>query len=461
MLKKYEFLESMEMSKIISEISIFLKDRFDLSSDKETDRKTIEAIRKGVEFKGTNLWVLIFAIFIASIGLNVNSTAVIIGAMLISPLMGPIMGVGLGVGINDFELIKRAFKNLSFAVFISVTTSTIYFFVTPLEEAQSELLARTTPTIWDVMIALMGGLAGIVAITRKDKGNAIPGVAIATALMPPLCTAGYGISTGNIYYFLGAFYLFFINSVFISFSTFLIIRFLKFPKISFIDSVTEKKFKSYIYSIVFLATVPSIYLGYKIVQKSVFESRANKYITHEFVFPKTQLVTKNVSFEKRNIEVLLIGEIIQEESLTTLKNKLKDYNLSDTNIMVKQGLNGSSQSDMSILKSSILEEIYKKNSEKLENKDKQIIFLEEELLKFKKHRESIEDLANELNAQYPNLISFTIGNATSINVRSSEKKQPVIILGKFKNRINSTEKKKILLWLKARLKEEDIKLILE
>ena len=181
--------------------------------DKDNEALIVESIRNGVEFKGTNLWILIFAIFIASLGLNVNSTAVIIGAMLIYPLMGPIMGIGLGVGINDFELIKKAFRNLLIATIFSVLTSTLYFLLSPLNEARSELLARTTPTIYDVLIAFFGGMAGIVASSTKLKGNVIPGVAIATALMPPLCTAGFGLANGNMHYFFGAFYLFFINSV--------------------------------------------------------------------------------------------------------------------------------------------------------------------------------------------------------------------------------------------------------
>lgn len=170
----------------------FLRYRFNLDDDKAQETDIIRAIEKGVEFKGTNLWTLIFAIFIASIGLNVNSTAVIIGAMLISPLMDPIMGIGLGVGIFDFILVRKAAKNLLIAVVISLAASSLYFLITPLGEARSELLARTTPTIWDVLIAIFGGLTGIIASTRKNISNAIPGVAIATALMPPLCTAGYG-----------------------------------------------------------------------------------------------------------------------------------------------------------------------------------------------------------------------------------------------------------------------------
>ena len=193
----------------------FLRDRFDLGEDSALQDEVVDNIFRGVDFRGTNLWVLIFATFVASLGLNVNSTAVIIGAMLISPLMGPIMGMGLSVGINDFDLLKRSVRNFGFMVLVSILTSTLYFVVSPLSGAQSELLARTVPTTYDVLIAFFGGLAGIVAQSRRDRtSTVIPGVAIATALMPPLCTAGYGLATLQLNYFLGAFYLFFINTVF-------------------------------------------------------------------------------------------------------------------------------------------------------------------------------------------------------------------------------------------------------
>ena len=231
----------MEKGLLQRAIKDFFTRNFDVRQDKEDELETIESIKKGIEFKGTNLWVLIFATFVASLGLNTNSTAVIIGAMLISPLMGPIMGFGLGLGISDFGLIKRAFRNFVTAILFSVITSTVFFLISPISEAQSELLARTQPTVYDVLIAFFGGLAGIVASSTKSKGNVIPGVAIATALMPPLCTAGFGLATGNLYYFFGAFYLFFINTVFISLSTYLVVRILKYPKKVFWISMTEKK----------------------------------------------------------------------------------------------------------------------------------------------------------------------------------------------------------------------------
>lgn len=213
----------------ISRVRAALAFRFNLNADQHGFDDIDQSIRDGIEIRGTNLWVLMLAIFIASIGLDVNSTAVIIGAMLISPLMGPIMAIGYGAGINDYELIKKALGNLLVCILIGLFTSTLYFLISPLSTAQSELLARTTPTIWDVLIALFGGLAGIIASTRKEKTNIIPGVAIATALMPPLCTAGYGIANGSMDIFFGAFFLFLINCIFIAFATLLLVSYIDPP----------------------------------------------------------------------------------------------------------------------------------------------------------------------------------------------------------------------------------------
>ena len=235
--------EDYSFSSLSKSFQKFLSERFNLDEGKASERETIEEIKQSVVFRGANLWILMFAIMVCSVGLNVNSPAVVIGAMLISPLMGPIMGVGLGVGINDFELIVKALKNLGIAAGISVITSALYFWISPLNDAQSELLARTAPTLWDVLIALFGGLAGIVAGSRKEKSNAIPGVAIATALMPPLCTAGFGLATAQWNYFFGAFYLFFINSVFISLSTYLIVRLLRFKPKEFLDHTSKHLYR--------------------------------------------------------------------------------------------------------------------------------------------------------------------------------------------------------------------------
>ena len=292
----------------IIKLTLFLRVRFDLSITSTDKEETIVEVKKGVEFKGLNLWILVFAIFIASLGLNTNSTAVIIGAMLISPLMGPIMGLGLSMGINDFDLLKQSFKSYALATLISLVTSTLYFFISPMSTAGSELLARTYPTVYDVMIALFGGMAGIVAvISRGRNSNVIPGVAIATALMPPLCTAGYGLASGNLAYFAGAFYLYFINTVFISWATFLGVRFFRFPHKTFVNPEREKVVTRYVGLIVLCTLIPSIYFAYNIVRESLFESSAEKFIAEELSFPDTQIVNKKVTVNRKlkNIEVYL------------------------------------------------------------------------------------------------------------------------------------------------------------
>lgn len=312
-------MEEEDVKSLGTKFKEFIQYRFNLDEDKAEQSEVIENIRRGVDFRGTNLWILIFAIVVASVGLNVNSTAVIIGAMLISPLMGPIMGIGLSLGINDFELLKRSFKNFIVAVAISLIVSTLYFMVSPLSTAQSELLARTTPTIWDVLIATFGGLAGIVAQSRKDRtSTVIPGVAIATALMPPLCTAGFGLATGNWAYFGGAFYLFFINAVFIAFATYFIVRFLKYDKKQHIDPSRAKKVKRYMVIIITATMVPSVILAYGIVQRTIFESAAANYVAKVLVFDRSQVVSTDIQYAPRadkgnQIEVVMVGEALSNE----------------------------------------------------------------------------------------------------------------------------------------------------
>ncbi|MDD4920472.1 MAG: TIGR00341 family protein, partial [Bacteroidales bacterium] len=238
----------------------FIRYYFYLRRDKENELETIANIRGGVEFKGANLWILIFAILIASLGLNINSAAVVIGAMLISPLMGPLIGMGLALGINDLELLKKSLRSYTVATVISIITAALFFTLSPFDQPQSELLARTSPTIYDVFIALVGGLAGFIALSTKDKGNVIPGVAIATALMPPLCTAGFGIATGNFRFFLGAFYLYFINTVFIVSATFVGTRIRGYEHKVFREKKREQAVKQSILAIVVITMIPALWL---------------------------------------------------------------------------------------------------------------------------------------------------------------------------------------------------------
>ncbi|MFD2202780.1 TIGR00341 family protein [Shivajiella indica] len=442
------------------ELLLFFRDRFDLHEGKEDELETIDYIKKNVEFKGANLWILIFAIFVASVGLNVNSTAVIIGAMLISPLMGPIMGIGLAAGINDFELIKKSLKNLGIAVLISILTSTIYFSFTPLNDAQSELLARTEPTIWDVLIALFGGLAGIVAGSRKEKSNAIPGVAIATALMPPLCTAGYGLATANLFYFFGAFYLFFINSVFISLSTYLIVRFMNFPKKEFLDPKREKTVKTYITIFTILTIVPSIYLAYNIVKRTLWEKSANNFITTEMQFPRTQIINSTFHYnpDSSTIEVTLIGERINEENLEIISRKLPVFNLKNTYLNVKQS--GDSGTDMNLLRSDILKDLYERNELLIKNKDQKIALLERELAEYGQTYSQVMDIASEAKINHPNLQNFSLNRGIVANLQQNRQDTLLIAYAKFRQNPNQNERKRFENWLKIRTKADSLAVII-
>ena len=436
----------------------FIRDRFDLHEGKEDEMETIEYVKKNVEFRGANLWILIFAILVASVGLNVNSTAVIIGAMLISPLMGPIMGIGMAAGINDFELLQKSFKNLGIAVIISIMTSTLYFSFTPLSDAESELLARTEPTIWDVLIALFGGLAGIVAGSRKEKSNAIPGVAIATALMPPLCTAGYGIATWNLYYFLGAFYLFFINSVFISLSTYLIVRFMRFPKKEFMDSKREKTVRNYITLFTLLTVVPSIYLAYNIVKRTIWEKTASSFVNTEFEFPRSQMISSKLSYHPDSsvIEIALVGERISDEELAILQKKTASFNLSNTYLSIKQS--GDSGMDLNVLRSDVLKDLYERNETLIKNKDEKILFLEREISQYVETNNMTLDLAREAKVNHIMLESFSVSRSVIANLKEDRQDTVLMAFATFSQVPPKGETDRLRNWLKVRTKADSVAL---
>ena len=314
-----------------------VKRYFNIMPDMEDRTQVIEQISQGVSFRGANLWVLIFAIFIASLGLNVNSTAVIIGAMLISPLMGPIIGMGLAIGINDIELFKKAWRNFAVATLISVLTAMVYFLVTPIDEAQSELLARTAPTIYDVLIATFGGAAGITALGTRGKGNVIPGVAIATALMPPLCTAGYGLATGNLLYFLGAFYLFFINTVFITISTFLGVRLMQFPRRTFLATEQQKRAQQIIGAIVVLTMIPAAIMTFGIVRKGISDSHVRSFVKKELAQTGTQIISQEIDRDSMLLNIVAVGKEIDTAKLNEATKRLAFYDLEDYRLNLIQG----------------------------------------------------------------------------------------------------------------------------
>lgn len=439
---------------------VYLRDRFDLEEGKEDELETMDYISKNVEFKGANLWILIFAIFVASIGLNVNSTAVIIGAMLISPLMGPIMGIGLAAGINDFDLLKRSFRNLGVAVFISILTSTLYFYITPIHDAQSELLARTEPTVWDVLIALFGGLAGIIAGSRKEKSNAIPGVAIATALMPPLCTAGYGLASGNLLYFFGAFYLFFINSVFISLSTYLIVRFMKYPKKQFLDSKKEKRVQTYITLFSLLTVIPSVYLAYGIVKKSIWNQQAQDFVRVEIQFPQTQILNSDFIYSKdeKIIEVSLIGNQLSDDEIAILEKKIKDFGLNDTKLIINQSGNGT---DIKVLTNDILKTLYERNEALIKDKDARIALLEKEMAEDSETRILGLEISAEAQINHPGLQKFSLGRTIFKDLKTNKTDTLLAVYADFQPAPSASEIKKFKDWIKVRTKSDTLAFLLK
>ncbi len=401
-----------------------MRERFSLHDDKAEDTEIEARIRDGVELRGATPWVLIFAIFVASVGLNVNSTAVIIGAMLISPLMGPIMGAGLGVAVYDFDLVKRSLTNLGIATFISLVVSALYFSLTPLQQTQSELLARTSPTIWDVLIALFGGLAGIVGITRQEKSNVIPGVAIATALMPPVCTAGFGIATGQWQFAGGALYLYAINCVFISLATVVGIRALRLGRHGFANQKTEKRVKATLLALALITSVPSGYLALDLVRQEVFRSKAQEFVDREFTFDKSQLVDTKIDPDKRVIDLSILGEPISPEALHHIEAKLATANLEGTKLVLHQA--GENRIDLTALKSSLLSDLLRESQDTVKRRDTQVQNLKAELAARDAILGQANGISKELRQLYPEVTRVLL--ADGVSVTSEESKEKVVYI---------------------------------
>ena len=402
---------------------------FNILPDLEEKQEIIEEITRGISFRGANLWILITAIFIASLGLNVNSTAVIIGAMLISPLMGPIIGMGLAVGINDLELLKRAAKNFSVATLISVLTATIYFLISPLGEAQSELLARTSPTLYDVLIAFFGGAAGIIALsTRGGKsGNVLPGVAIATALMPPLCTAGYGIASGNLFFFLGAFYLFFINTVFISLATTIGVRMMKFPPHSFLSTDKAKKARHILTGVIIATTAPALVMTVNIIRTSIFENNVHNFVKGELSQSGTQILSSSADRQEATLHIVAVGREISDSLRKEAEGRLASYGLHGFHLTVIQGV----QSD-SLLANSIQKEqhLYTPASDyqKLLELSTENTALSQRLSEYTLYEEYARELRSELVILFPSIRSLSLAPIVEVQTDTTSSTRYVAIL---------------------------------
>lgn len=443
-------------------LNLFIRRLLSLRNDKAPEEETIASIKTSVEFRGANLWILIFAIFVASLGLNTNSAAVIIGAMLISPLMGPIMGMGLGVGINDFELLKRAFRSFATATIFSVLTATFYFAITPIDEAQSELLARTSPTIYDVLIALFGGLAGIVALcsTGQRGGNVIPGVAIATAIMPPLCTTGFGIATGNWIYAAGAFYLYLINSIFISLATFIGVNIFDFKKKVFVDKQREKRVKHIIVTIAVLTMLPSTLLTYMLVRENFFTSKANNFVAQVVTSEQTQVIAKEVDYHTKEIRLVTIGEEIPEKELTRMKSQMENFGLEDAKLSIVQGTKNLSASELKTMLNDPASRQADKNAQLLANEQQRADKLQKELDVYKKTELQAQSISAEMATLFPEAARVSIARTFSYAVSDSLQKDSLTLVSlTLKKKLNTETREKMEEWLKTRLKTPDMKLI--
>ena len=430
---------------------------FYISITSSDEQEIIESVKKGIVFKGFNLWVLVFAIFVASLGLNVNSTAVIIGAMLISPLMGPIIGMGLAVGISDFDMLKRSFKHYALSAGVSVVTATIYFLLSPINEAQSELLARTSPNIYDVLIAFFGGMAGVVAICAKEKGNVIPGVAIATALMPPLCTAGFGLAQGEWMFFFGALYLFFINTVFISLATFLGVRFFRFQRQTYIDKKRGKLVNRYIMAIVIATIIPAVFTTVRIVRESMFQNRANSFISNELDFSGTQVIQRDISWSRNAIKVILIGKKVHESQIDSARANMSYYHLGETSLSVTQGFDSDSLSLLS-LENAAIEALYQQDEQTIDELRFRLSALEQETASYRKYADLSEVVTQELHALFPTIASVSIGQSVRSYVADSTADTICQVRLYQTKKLNSADYQKLTDWLKARLGTQQLEL---
>ncbi len=433
------------MRKLIVKVIRYLN----IESEIEDYNKIHRTIEKGIIFQGTNLWILVFAIIIASVGLNMNSTAVIIGAMLISPLMGPINGMGYSIATYNFPLFRKALNNFTFAVVASLLASTAYFAISPVSTAHSELLARTSPTIYDVLIALFGGLAGILATSSRLKGNVIPGVAIATALMPPLCTAGYGLATAQFPYFLGAIYLFTINSVFITFASILVSQLLRFPIRTLVDDRQKTRVNRWITAVILVTLIPSIYFGYRLVQKEKFVEEANKFIKSVSVVEGNLLLKSEINPDKKQIALIYGGNKLQQNNKEFILNNAAIFSLKKATIDIQQGFSFSNENgDMNEIT-------------RLKTEIGRLTGLLDEKEEKKANEESLQllgkQLLSELSELYPQISSCTYTSAMVYSTTdSSGIEKPYVLLGIKPKSLKSGDKMKIASWLRKRMASDDL-----
>ncbi len=431
-----------------------LKETASLAGHLDTENAECQ-IRKNVHFRGPNAWILAFSVVIASVGLNVNSNPVIIGAMLISPLMGPIFGAGFSLGTNDMELMVTSLKNLAVMMAIALIASVLYFLVTPLTLTNpTELLARTNPTIYDVLIALFGGAAGMFEQCRKEKGTVISGVAIATALMPPLCTAGFGLAKGNMQFFLGALYLFAINCVFIAIASYIMTKAMGFKQAQYRDTKVEKRTRRIMVATALVFIIPSILSAIVLVNNNNFDRRATAFVQANKSIQNAIIYDYTISHEKGDkIELYLSGEKLDEEQTAALFASANEYGIKEEQVAINEN-----KSAKSLIVSDIVNDIYANNERQLMAKKKEVEALRNELNEYKRDSIPCLQIAKELAGFYPSVKSIGISRGGSVTADSLTVRKTTFVNAKASRRFKADEEEKLLRWLKIRLGSEDVEL---
>ena len=407
----------------------------------------LDNVKVNISFRGSNLWILACAIIVASIGLNMNSTAVVIGAMLISPLMGPIVGAGFALGMYDFDLLKKALKNLFIATLVGLFVSAIYFYLSPFKDTQSEILSRTSPTIYDILIAFFGGLVGVIAITRVEKGNPIPGVAIATALMPPLCTAGYGLATANLNFFFGAIFLYTINCVFIFIATLLIVKYLKYPAVKFVNKKQQTVVKYSVTSLILVIMIPSIYFAYKLVIEKKYSEKIETFISKEFTEKGHTLLYKHIDDKSspKKIQLAFLNKKFNVEELKNINSDLAKFDIKNTKIQIIQ--------DTVDIKKRIIDEI---NSGRSNINEKDIIIARLEKAINENKYNNVALLA-ETKILFPEIEDISISNHLFNNDSKAPLTLPVLIYTS-KTELSQESMQQLKHWMEKRLSKEKIEI---
>ena len=446
------------MKNIFRKILVYLRSLIHLSDEIDYENASA-SIRKNIAFKGTNVFILACAIIIASVGLNVNSIPVIIGAMLISPVMGPILGFGLGLGTEDNHLVKNSLKNFGVMVGISIIASSLFFLLSPLSLANpSELLARTNPTIYDVLIALFGGLAGIIETSRKDKGSVITGVAIATALMPPLCTVGYGISIWKGSVIFGALYLFLINSIFIALATFAAVKYFRFPIVETTDETHKHLPRKWVYAILLIVIVPSIISAISVVKENNFNIHAEKVVTENKNLGKCFIYDHKATYSRKDpkLELFLAGETLTDEAKQKIYKSAEEYGITRSQIVFHEDATSMRQefSEVEIVKG-----IYEQTDKQIKQLNDSIAKLGQQLSEYKANELPVEAVSKELFAQYSHITGLSLTQGSSINSGQDGKVEQIVAFVTSDESLTDDQKERIERWLKVRLNNENVKVV--